>query len=112
MTSERSTVSRATAVFLPPIGALVLALVYMHWQGQQAREAAASLCARFKPGDSVMAFKQAAIQSKFSVNDHGPTGLTVGASKVVHRIERETYRCDATHDGAVILALKTSVETE
>lgn len=111
MTAARP-IPQAVVVFLTPVVALVLAALYMQVQVQRAQEAAAALCAQFKPGDSVAAFKQAALQSNFSLSDNGPTGLTVIASKVVYRIEQESYRCNATHDGATLLSLKTSVARE
>jgi hypothetical protein len=106
-------VSRPVAMFLPPIIALLLAAVYTQWQAHLAQGLASSLCAQFKAGDSVLAFKQAAAaHGDLELNESDAPVPTITASKTVYQLKRESYRCSVTHDGAKILSLDTRVDIE
>ncbi|MGH8597289.1 MAG: hypothetical protein ACREXT_11590 [Gammaproteobacteria bacterium] len=112
MTTGMPPFPRAVAIFLPPIAALALAALYMQMQSKQAQQAADGLCAQFKAGDSVAAFEKAARDTGFEIDGLGRNALLISATKIVYRINRESYRCSATHDGEKILTLKTSVATD
>lgn len=107
------TASRPVAMFLPPIIALLLAAIYTQWQAHLAEGLASSLCAQFKVGDSILAFKQAAAaHGDLEIHESHAPVPTITASKTVYQIKRESYRCHVTHDGAKILSLDTRVDTE
>ncbi|MSR14748.1 MAG: hypothetical protein EXR86_09345 [Gammaproteobacteria bacterium] len=108
--TEREARSTKAALFLPPAAALILAAGYLHWQAQQARDAVTALCAQFNPGDTSSAFRQAASAAELELSE--PTAATIVASKTIYRIEQESYRCSATHDGTTLRALKASVTTD
>ena len=101
---HRITVPRPVAVFLPPVLALILAVIYHQWQAGKAGDEAAALCARFNSGGAIDAFVREALAADFEVRDDGRDSKVVIASKEVFRLQRESYRCTVRHDGARILA--------
>ncbi len=107
--TPKKSIPRVLAMFLPPVLALVLAVVYQQWQARQAQESADTLCARFRPGDAVKDFVLAALEADFKLQGEGPQSLEVVAAKEVYHLERESYRCKVRHDGAKILSTATSV---
>ena len=109
MLTPKRSIPRAVGMFLPPLLALGMAAAYQQWQANQALASAEVLCARFKPGDRVKDFALAALEAEFKLQGEGPDSLEVIAAKEVYRLEHESYRCSARHDGAKILATATSV---
>ncbi len=107
--SPKRSVPRTVAMFLPPILALGLAVIYQQWQATQAQASAAALCARFKAGDPIKDFVLAALEADFKLQGEGAESLEVMAAKDVYRFEQESYRCSARHDGAKILSTATRV---
>ncbi len=105
----KRTVPRPIAMFLPPVAALLLAAVYTTWQARDAAAAAATLCAQFKAGDALDNFVRAALDAEFEVQDNGPGSLSMIAAKEVFRLDRESYRCTAHHDGSKIRAMEATM---
>jgi hypothetical protein len=102
-------VPRTVAMFLPPILALGLAVVYQQWQATQAQTSAAALCTHFKPGDPIKDFVLAALEADFKLQGEGAESQEVIAAKEVYRFEQESYLCRARHDGTKILSTATNI---
>lgn len=105
---HRRPVPRVVAMFLPPLMALSLAVVFMQMQARDARDSALALCAQFGPGDALDDFVKAARAAEFDVQEANADALTVIAQKDVWRLEHEGYRCSVRHDGGRVTATETS----
>lgn len=105
---RRRPVPRVVAVFLPPLMALALAVGFTQMQARDARDSALALCARFKPGDDLNDFVNAARADDFEVQEQSAGALTVIAQKDVWRLEHEGYRCSVRHDGGRVVSTEAT----
>jgi hypothetical protein len=104
-----SPIPRALGVFLPPVLALLLAVLYQQWQASRARESAETLCAQFNAGAAVTDFVVAARAADFDIEGAQPRSLLVIAHKDIYRLAHESYRCRARHDGTHILSTEADM---
>ncbi len=85
---------------LPPVLALIGALVWTNHRLAQAEADVAAFCATVSRGMSARTFVERALDANFEVHDFGSQSRTLVASTTVFAWKKEVFECRAERDDA------------
>lgn len=95
---------RSLQLVIPPVLALVGAVIYTEYRLTRAAEDVAAFCATVAKGLPGRAFVERALGANFEVHDDGADGSTLIASTTVFGWRKEIFECRATRDAAGLIS--------